>query len=100
MNKKEKEDKRKEKEVIVRWKQNTAIKGNYLEKFKRKTTTKIQNLKCFQQTQFYLHILLFILNLFCYSEFPTNAFGVIHFEGSNSKPSSYIRLADNTTMQR
>ena len=38
MNKKEKEDKRKEKEVIVRWKQNTAIKGNYLEKLKSTTT--------------------------------------------------------------
>ena len=42
MNKKEKEDKRKEKEVIVRWKQNTAIKGNYLEKLKSTTTRKIR----------------------------------------------------------
>ena len=41
MNRKEKDEKRKEKEVIVRWKQNTAIKGNYLEKLKS-TTRKIR----------------------------------------------------------
>ena len=52
MNKKEKEDKRKEKEVIVRWKQNTAIKGNYLEKLKSTTTRKIRILNVFNKHNF------------------------------------------------
>ena len=34
------------------------------------------------------------------TEYPTNAFGHLEFEGSNAKASSYIRLADNTTISR